>query len=157
MSSRVRRPSVSMPRGGGERVVRSCRAVATQLQRPGWVSERDGSSEVGLGVCVSIRMRRRAAFARRRISATSCRTEVGQRWRGRVPLEGGGTALCGNMAVAVSIASPSIYWRVFASSRVCVLVSLEVSLLPFGEIAPIGNSSDSLRERAVALASMMAV
>ncbi len=72
-------------------------------------------------------------------------------------MEGGGTALWGNMIVAVSIASPSIYWRVFARSRMCVLVSCEVSLLPSGEMAPVGNSSESVRERAVALASMMAV
>ena len=63
----------------------------------------------------------------------------------------------GNMAVAVSIAFPSISWRVLASSRMCVLVSFEVSLLPYGEMAPVGDSSEPLRERAVALASMMVV
>ncbi len=61
------------------------------------------------------------------------------------------------MATAVSIASPSISWRVVASSRICVLVSLEVSLLPSREMDPLGNSSESFRDRAVALASMMAV
>ncbi len=74
-----------------------------------------------------------------------------------MPLEGGGAALCGIMAVAVSIAPPSMSWRVFASSRMCVLVSCEVSLLPSGEMAPIGSSSEALRERAVALANVMAV
>ncbi len=65
--------------------------------------------------------------------------------------------MCGNMATAVSIASPSISWRVFASYRICVLVSLEVSLLPSGEMDPLGDSRESFRDRAVALASMMAV
>ena len=74
-----------------------------------------------------------------------------------MPLLGGGVALWGNMAEAVSIASPSISWRVFASSSMCVLVSCEVSLTPSGEMAPDGNSSESLSERAVAFANMMAV
>ena len=96
-------------------------------------------------------------FALRRISATSWRTKLGQRWRGKVPLADGGAALWGNMADAVSIASPSISWRVFASSSMCVLASCEVSRTPCGEIAPDGNSSESLSERAVAFANMMAV
>ena len=57
----------------------------------------------------------------------------------------------------MSIASPSISWSVFASSSMCVLVSCEVSRTPSGEIAPDGNSSESLSERAVAFANMMAV
>ena len=58
---------------------------------------------------------------------------------------------------AVSIASPSISWSVFASSIICVLVSWEVSRTPSGDIAPEGNSRESLRERAVAFAIIMAV
>ncbi len=61
------------------------------------------------------------------------------------------------MVDAVSIASPSISWRVFASSIMCVLVSCEVFRTPSGEIAPEGNSSESSSERAVAFANMMAV
>ena len=153
----MRSPRVSRSRGRGERVVRSYRGVVTQLQRGGLVSKMDDSPDEVLGVLASIRTSRRTAFARRRISATSCRTELGHRWRGRMPLEGGGAALWGNMAVAVSKASSSIFWRVLASSRMCVLESCEVSLLPYGEMAPVGNSNESLREKAVALASMMAV
>ena len=74
-----------------------------------------------------------------------------------MPLAAGGAALWGNMADAVSIASPSISWRVFASSSMCVLVSCEVSRTPSGENAPDGNSSESLSERAVAFANMMFV
>ena len=62
-----------------------------------------------------------------------------------------------NMTLAVSKASPSISWRVFASSRMCVVVSCEIFLLPIREMAPVVNSSESLRERAVALANMIAV
>ncbi len=61
----------------------------------------------------------------------------------------------GNMVVAVAIASPNISWRVLASSRMWVLVSAEVSRLPSGEMWPVGDSMDSLRERAVALANMV--
>ncbi len=156
-SSRVRSPRVSKARSRGERVVRSCRGVVTQLQRGIVASRMDVSPDEFLGVVASIRTSRRTAFARRRISATSCRTELGQMWRGRVPLIGGGTALWGNMVVAVSTAFPSISWRVIASSRMCVLVSCEVSMLPSREMAPDGYSNESLSERAVDLASIMAV
>ena len=61
----------------------------------------------------------------------------------------------GNMVVAVAIAAPRISWRVLASSRMWVLVSSEVSRLPSGEMWPVGESMDSLRERAVALANMV--
>jgi len=61
------------------------------------------------------------------------------------------------MAEAVSIASPSISWSAVASSRMCVLVSWEISRTPSGDIAPDGNSRESLSERAVAFASIMAV
>ncbi len=61
------------------------------------------------------------------------------------------------MAVAVAIASPIISWSVFASSKICVLVFWETSRMPSGEIAPDGNSKESLSERAVAFASIMAV
>ena len=59
------------------------------------------------------------------------------------------------MVVAVAIAAPRISWRVLESSRMCVLVSSEVSRLPSGEMWPVGESMDSLRERAVALANMV--
>ncbi len=130
---------MSKARDRGKWVVRSCRGVVTQLQRGMVASRMDVSPDEFLGVLASIRTSRRTAFARRRISATSCRTELGQRWRGRVPLEGGGAALWGNMVVAVSIAFQSISWRVFASSRMCVLVSCEVSLLPFGKWTQSGS------------------
>ena len=74
-----------------------------------------------------------------------------------MPLADGGAALWGNMDDAMSIATPSISWRVFASSSMCVLVSSEVSRTPSREIAPDGNSSESLSERAVAFANMMSV
>ena len=61
------------------------------------------------------------------------------------------------MAEAVSIASPSISWSVFANSIICVLVSWEISRTPSGDIAPDGNSRESLSERAVAFASIMDV
>ncbi len=63
----------------------------------------------------------------------------------------------GNIVVAVAIASPRIAWRVLARSRMCILVSWEVDLSPFGEMGPVGHSSEALREKAVALASMVAV
>ncbi len=63
----------------------------------------------------------------------------------------------GNMALAVSKVSPGISWRVFASSRMCVVVSCEISLLPIGEMAPVVNSSESVKERAVTFANMTAV
>ena len=63
--------------------------------------------------------------------------------------------MCGNMAVAVSIATPSMSWRVFASSKMCVLVSWEMSLAPSGEMVPVVNSSESLRERPIALARLI--
>ena len=75
-----------------------------------------------------------------------------------MPLDGGGVAtLWGNMVVAVAIASLRISWRVLASSRMWFLVSSEVSRLPSGEMSPVVNSIESMRERAVALASMVAV
>ncbi len=116
----------------------------------------DGSASVSWGLCVFSRISRRMAFALLRIAVTSWRTEFGQRWRGKVPFADGGAALWGNMADAASIASPSISWRVFASSNMCVLVSCEVSRKPSGEIVPDGNSSESLSERAVACANLMA-
>ena len=61
------------------------------------------------------------------------------------------------MAEAVSMASPSISWSVFASSIMCVLVSWEISRTPSGDIVPDGYSRESLSERAVAFASIMAV
>ena len=61
------------------------------------------------------------------------------------------------MAEAASIASPRISWSVFANSAMCVLVSWEISRTPSGDIAPDGNSRESLSERAVAFASIMAV
>ena len=61
----------------------------------------------------------------------------------------------GNMAVAVAIASPRMSWRVLVSSRMWILVSSEVSRLPSGEIWPVGESMESLRERAVALANIV--
>jgi hypothetical protein len=61
------------------------------------------------------------------------------------------------MAEAVSIASPSISWSVFVSSIICVLVSWEISRTFSGDIAPDGNSRESLSERAVAFVSIMAV
>ena len=61
----------------------------------------------------------------------------------------------GNMAVAVVIASPRIFWRVLASSSMWVLVSSEVARLRSGEIWPVGESMDACRERAVALANMV--
>ena len=61
------------------------------------------------------------------------------------------------MAEAVSIASPSISWSAVASSRMCVLVSWEISLTPSVDIAPDGTSRESRSERAVAFASIMAV
>ena len=61
------------------------------------------------------------------------------------------------MAEAVSIASPSISWSAVASSRMCVLVSWEIFRSPSGDIAPDGNSRESLSERAMAFASIMAV
>ena len=70
---------------------------------------------------------------------------------------GGGATLGGDMVMAVSIASPRISWRVLARSRMWVLVSCEVSLLPSGEICPVGNCIESIRERAVARASMVDV
>ena len=74
-----------------------------------------------------------------------------------MPLVGGGVTLLGNMVVAVAMASPRISWRVLASSRMWILVSCEVSMLPPGEICPVGNSIESIRERAVARASMVDV
>ncbi len=85
----MRSPRVSRARGRGERVVRICRGVVTQLQRDGLVSRKDGSPGEVLGVLASSRTSRRTAFARRRISATSCpRLEVARegtpgRWRYR--------------------------------------------------------------------------
>ncbi len=52
---------------------------------------------------------------------------------------------------------PQYILEVFASSRMCVVVSCETSLLPIGEMAPVGYPSESLREMAVALANMTAV
>ena len=63
--------------------------------------------------------------------------------------------MCGNMALAVSIASPRIFWRVFASSRMCVLVFWEMSRSPSDEMSPVVNSSESLRERPIALSRLM--
>ena len=63
----------------------------------------------------------------------------------------------GNMVVAKSIASPRMSWRVLASSRMWDVVFCEVPRLPSGEMAPVGNSIESLRERDVALARMVAV
>ena len=61
------------------------------------------------------------------------------------------------MVVAVDIASPRISWRLFASSRMWVLVSWEIALSPSDEMGPVGCSIEALRESAVALASMVAV
>ena len=94
-SSLVISPRVACSLGRGERVVLSLMGVVTLLHSAEGVSKRDGLSCEFLGEFVSIRTRRRTAFARRLISETSCRTDLGQRWRGRVPLVGGGVQLCG--------------------------------------------------------------
>ena len=127
------------------------------LHRDRWVSGCDESSWVSVGGLASNLMSRRMALALRRMLETSCRTELGQRSRGRVLLERAGASLCGNMVMAVSIASPRIAWRVWAKSKMCVFVSCEVSRFPSGEMAPVGNSIESMRERDVALASIVAV
>ena len=151
----MRIPRVAWSLGRGERVVLSLMGVLTLLHRAGWLSSMDGLSCEFLGEFVSIRTRRRTVFARRLISATSCRTDLGQRWRGRVPLVGGGATFWGNIDVAVAIASPRMSWSVLASSRMWVMVSSESSRLPSGDMWPVGESRDSLRERAVALANMV--
>ena len=88
-------PRVSWSLGRGERFVLSLMGVVTLLHRAECVSRRDGLSCEFLGEFVSIRTRRRTAFARRLISETSCRTDLGQRWRGRLPLVGGGCNFVG--------------------------------------------------------------
>ncbi len=89
----MRRPKVVMLLGRGEMFVRRCMGVQTLLHRAGWLSKKYGLSGVVAGGFAFILTSRRIAFARRRISETSCLTELGQRCRGRVPLVGGGHSL----------------------------------------------------------------
>ena len=60
--------------------------------------------------------KRRRVFYRRRILSTSCRTNLGHRCMGSVPLFGA-AGFCGNMAVAVVIVSPKTVWRSEAIER----------------------------------------
>ena len=93
MSSFVIRPRVSLSLGGGDSVVRSRMGVLTLCHRAALITALDGAACVGSGGDASSRRSRRISLARRRISATSCRTELGQRWRGILLLLGGGATL----------------------------------------------------------------
>jgi hypothetical protein len=155
-SSRVIRPRVSKPRRGGGITVRSGSDVLTLLHRDMWVTRGDWSPAVaccGLGLSLT---RRLLALARLRILATSCLTELGQRWRGRDPREGAGAVRQGNMVIALSIASPMMDWRWLVRSRMCAVASCGISLCPPGETSLEGDSRDSSSERAMALTNVVA-
>ncbi len=83
---------------------------------------------------------------------------VGPEVTGEGAQGGAGVALCGSMAVTVSIASPRMAWRLLARSRMCASVSCEDSLFSSREMSPVGHSIESKRERkrAIAFASMVA-
>jgi len=70
---------------------------------------------------------------------------------------GGGGHFVGEHGRGRGHSLPRRSGRVLASSRMWVLVSFDVFRLPSGEMGPVGNSIESLKERAVALASMVAV
>ncbi len=88
--------------------------------------------------------------------ATSCRTELDQRWRGRVILEGARAVRWGNMVIAVSIASPIMDWRWLARSRMWAVVVCDTSLCPCEEIYSREGSRESRSERAMAFAIVVA-
>ena len=87
-------------------------------------------------------------LARRRMLATSCRTELGQIWRRRMLVEGAGAVRWGNIVIVVSIASPRMFWMWLARSRIWAVVVCDISLYPCGEISYGEVSRESRSERA---------
>ncbi len=66
---------------------------------------------------VSLAMRRRA-FVLVRMECMSCRTDLGQRWWGRVCPLFGAVAFSGSKDFARSMASPRMFWRSSARERI---------------------------------------
>ena len=131
----MRSPRVSRSLGGEERTVRRCSNVVTLLHKDRRLSRCDELSWISVGGLPSNLTSRRMVLALRRMLETSSRIELGQRWRGRLLLEGAGAALCGDMVVAMSIASPRIAWRVLVKSKTCVLYFVSFSI-PLGGDGP---------------------
>ena len=98
-------------------------------------------------------IRRRVALARRRILEISCRANLSHRGRGRVLLEGEGVVLCGNITVAVCIASSCMTCRSLARPSMDAMVSCEGSLYPSRRWSPAGRDRESNKQRAIAVAS----
>jgi len=135
--------------------MRNVSGVLTLDHSDMWEGEEDMSSGVaccGLGASLT---RQRMALARRWMFATSCRTELGQRWRGRVFREAAGAVRWGNMDAAVFIASPQIDWRRLARSRMRAVVDCDISLRSCGEVSIGGESRESRSERAMSLSSVV--
>ena len=96
------------------------------------------------------------ALARRRILEISCLTDVGHRLRGRVLLVGPGVGLCGNIKVAMPIASRSMVWRSLAKPRMDANVSCVGSPWSSRGWSPDEWDKESSRERVVVFASKVA-
>ena len=81
------------------------------------------------------------------MSEKSWRTVFGQWWWGRVFLVGTGVGLCGNIAMVVYIASPSMAWRSSAKPRMyAVVLNVGYHWVPNGDSLPAGRPG-SLIER----------
>jgi hypothetical protein len=75
------------------------------------------------------------AFARCRMSETSCLTDLGQGCRGSVTLLGLAGGLCGNIVVAVGKASPRMAWISLVRPTIedvtqCVSIVSPVGMFP---------------------------
>ena len=110
LSVRRKTPRESTSLGGGLRTVRRGSGLLTLDQSGREGSLESASGEVHLYAFISWLMRRRMDLARRRMLETSCRTDLGHRCQGSVPLPGLADSLCGNMVVAVVKASPRMSW-----------------------------------------------
>ena len=93
------------------------------------------------------------ALARRGILEISYRTDLSHSWWGRVLLAGARNGLWGNIAVAVSIASPSMVGRSLAMPRLEAIVSYVGSPLSSRGWYPDARDMESSREKAIGFAS----
>ena len=96
-------------------------------------------------------IRRRLAFARRRILKIWLRSDLSHRWRGRVTLAGAEVDLWGNMVVAVSFASPSMAWMSLARPIMGAVVACVGSWDVARRWSPDGWDRESNRKRYMAI------
>jgi len=106
--------------GGRESSVLKGTGVLTSAQSVPWG---EVSHVVSSGWRDAMLAKRHRVFTRRRMLSTSRRTDLGQRCRGSVALFGEDD-FCGNMVMAVAMASPRIVCKSGAIERIAASASL---------------------------------